>query len=177
MKSASPPRIVGIEAARAGPRAADHNRIEEPTMAKVRSWVGLDVHARSVLAVTFDGESGELRSRRQSATTSEVVEFCCSPPRPTRVAYEARPTGCRPAPSTADGSARRHAPIRPRTDNPPGGRGPKRASRTGRPCADAGPDGGNVGQEHLNPTVGTRSVFGGCPPLRASAGRRREARA
>ena len=32
-------------------------------MAKVRSWVGLDVHARSVLAVTIDGESGELRSR------------------------------------------------------------------------------------------------------------------
>jgi hypothetical protein len=27
-------------------------------MAKVRSWVGLDVHARSVLAVTIDGASG-----------------------------------------------------------------------------------------------------------------------
>ena len=36
-------------------------------MAKVRSWVGLDVHARSVLAVTIDGESGELRSRQQLA--------------------------------------------------------------------------------------------------------------
>ena len=35
-------------------------------MAKVRSWVGLDVHARSVLAVSIDGESGELRSRRLS---------------------------------------------------------------------------------------------------------------
>jgi hypothetical protein len=29
-------------------------------MANVRSWVGLDVHARSVLAVMIDGESGEL---------------------------------------------------------------------------------------------------------------------
>ena len=28
-------------------------------MAKVRTWVGLDVHARSVLAVSIDGESGE----------------------------------------------------------------------------------------------------------------------
>ena len=37
-------------------------------MAKVRSWVGLDVHARSVLAVTIDGESGELRSRRLSGS-------------------------------------------------------------------------------------------------------------
>ena len=62
-------------------------------MAKVRSWVGLDVHARSVLAVMIDGESGELRSRRLSGMTSEVVEFCCSLPGPTRAAYEAGPTG------------------------------------------------------------------------------------
>jgi transposase len=62
-------------------------------MAKVRSWVGLDVHARSVLAVMIDGESGELRSRRLSGTTSEVVEFCGSLPGPTRAAYEAGPTG------------------------------------------------------------------------------------
>jgi transposase len=62
-------------------------------MTKVRSWVGLDVHARSVLAVTIDGESGELCSRRLSGSTSEVVEFCCSLPGPTRVAYEAGPTG------------------------------------------------------------------------------------
>lgn len=44
------------------PRGA-HNPIQEPTMAKVRSWVGLDVHARWVLAVTIDGEPGELGSR------------------------------------------------------------------------------------------------------------------
>ncbi len=62
-------------------------------MAKVRSWAGLDVHARSVLAVTIDGESGELCSRRLSGVTSEVVEFCSSLPGPTRVAYEAGPTG------------------------------------------------------------------------------------
>jgi hypothetical protein len=49
-------------------------------MAKVRSWVGLDVHARSVLAVTIDGESGELGTRRLSGATSEVVEFCCRCP-------------------------------------------------------------------------------------------------
>jgi transposase len=62
-------------------------------MAKVRSWVGLDVHARSVLAVTIDGESGELSSRRLSGITAEVVEYCGSLPGPTRVAYEAGPTG------------------------------------------------------------------------------------
>jgi transposase len=62
-------------------------------MAQVRSWAGLDVHARKVIAVTVDGESGELRMQRLSGKTSEVVEFCCSLPGPTRVAYEAGPTG------------------------------------------------------------------------------------
>ena len=61
-------------------------------MAKVRSWVGLDVHVRSVLAVSIDGESGELSSRRLSGITADVVEFCSSLPGPTRVAYEAGPT-------------------------------------------------------------------------------------
>jgi transposase len=62
-------------------------------MAKVRSWAGLDVHARSVLAVTLDAESGELRSRRLPGETAGVVEFCAGLPGPTRVAYEAGPTG------------------------------------------------------------------------------------
>jgi len=62
-------------------------------MAKVRSWVGLDVHARSVVASIIDGESGELITRRLSGVTSDVVEFCRSLPGPVRVAYEAGPTG------------------------------------------------------------------------------------
>jgi len=44
-------------------------------MAKVRSWAGLDVHARSVLAVTLDSESGELCSRRLPGESAKVVEF------------------------------------------------------------------------------------------------------
>jgi transposase len=62
-------------------------------MAQVRSWAGLDVHARSVLAVTVDALSGEIPSRRLPGTASEVVEFCASLPGPTGVAYEAGPTG------------------------------------------------------------------------------------
>jgi transposase len=62
-------------------------------MAKVRSWAGLDVHARSVLAASMDSGTGELRVRRLSGETSEVVDFCASLPGPTRVAYEAGPTG------------------------------------------------------------------------------------
>jgi transposase len=62
-------------------------------MAKVRSWAGLDVHARSVLAVTMNAETGELRSTRLAGETAKVVEFCGGLPGPTRVAYEAGPTG------------------------------------------------------------------------------------
>jgi transposase len=62
-------------------------------MAKVRSWAGLDVHARSVLAASMDSGTGELRVRKLSGETSEVVDFCASLPGPTRVAYEAGLTG------------------------------------------------------------------------------------
>jgi transposase len=70
-----------------------HNRIEEPTVAKVVSWAGLDVHAASVVAAVVDGESGELRVRRVSGETAEVVAFCAGLAGPVRVAYEAGPTG------------------------------------------------------------------------------------
>jgi transposase len=62
-------------------------------MAQVRSWAGLDVHARSVLAVTMDAQSGEIRTCRLAGETGKVVEFCAGLPGPVRVAYEAGPTG------------------------------------------------------------------------------------
>ncbi len=62
-------------------------------MAQVRSWAGLDVHRASVVAATMDRVSGELRTRRLPGVTSEVVAFCAGLPGPTKVAYEAGPTG------------------------------------------------------------------------------------
>jgi len=62
-------------------------------MAQVRSWVGLDVHRASVVAATMDSGTGETRVRRLAGETSEVVAFCAALPGPTRVAYEAGPTG------------------------------------------------------------------------------------
>jgi transposase len=62
-------------------------------VAQVRSWVGLDVHARTVVAAVVDGETGELVVRRLSGETAEVVGFCCGLPGPVRVAYEAGPSG------------------------------------------------------------------------------------
>ena len=66
----------------AGPRP-DRRK---PTLAQVRSWAGLDVHARSVVAVTVDGVSSELRSRRLPGETSKVVGFCAGLPGTTKVA-------------------------------------------------------------------------------------------
>jgi transposase len=57
------------------------------------SWVGLDVHARSVVASVLDGVSGEVRTLRVSSKSEETVGWLRSLPRPVRVVYEAGPTG------------------------------------------------------------------------------------
>jgi transposase len=57
------------------------------------SWVGLDVHARSVIAGVLDGQSGELRSGRAPTQAAETVAWLQQLPWPVRVAYEAGPTG------------------------------------------------------------------------------------
>jgi transposase len=60
---------------------------------KVRTWVGLDVHAARVVACVVDAESGEMAMHRVLGRTCEVVAFCGGLPEPVRVAYEAGPTG------------------------------------------------------------------------------------
>lgn len=62
-------------------------------MTKVRTWVGLDVHAAKTVACVVDAESGEMTMRRLPGQTGEVVAFCAALPGPARVAYEAGPTG------------------------------------------------------------------------------------
>ena len=42
-------------------------------MAKVRSWVGLDVHAVKVIACAVDAESGEMTVHRMAAETSATT--------------------------------------------------------------------------------------------------------
>ena len=62
-------------------------------MTKVRTWVGLDVHAARVVACVVDAESGEMTVHRLPGDTAGVVAFCAALPGPTRVSYEAGPTG------------------------------------------------------------------------------------
>jgi transposase len=60
---------------------------------KVRTWVGLDVHASKVVACVVDAESGEMTVRQLPGETAAAVAFCAGLPAPARVAYEAGPTG------------------------------------------------------------------------------------
>jgi hypothetical protein len=70
-----------------------HGRSAHPWRRFAVGLAGLDVHARSVLAVTLDAHSDELRSQRLPGETAKVVEFLSCLPGPTRAAYEAGPTG------------------------------------------------------------------------------------
>jgi transposase len=69
---------------------------EAPVLVE-RTCVGLDVHARSVVACAIDVEAGEIRTLRvspkQRAKTEGIVAGVGSLPGPVAVAYEAGPTG------------------------------------------------------------------------------------
>ena len=58
-----------------------------------RTSVGLDVHARSIVAGVLDTVTGELWSRRLPPATEAVLSWVGSLPGPVAVAYEAGPTG------------------------------------------------------------------------------------
>jgi len=64
-----------------------------PTMAQVRTFVGLDVHVGATVVAVLDVASGELRRQRLSGKASEVVAFVGGLEGPVRATYEAGPTG------------------------------------------------------------------------------------
>ena len=58
-----------------------------------RTSVGLDVHARSVVACGIDGETGEVFERRLTPQHGEILAWIRNLPTPVAVTYEAGPTG------------------------------------------------------------------------------------
>jgi hypothetical protein len=58
-----------------------------------RTSVGLDVHARSVVACGLDGRTGELFDRRLTPDHQDIVSWLRALPGPVAVTYEAGPTG------------------------------------------------------------------------------------
>ena len=62
-------------------------------MITYRSFVGLDVHARTIVACALDDHTGELVRHRLGYDLAEVVSWVSSLPGPQQVVYEAGPTG------------------------------------------------------------------------------------
>ena len=62
-------------------------------MGAQRTSVGLDVHARSVVACGLDGQTGELFERRLTPAPGDVLGWLRGLPGPVAVVYEAGPTG------------------------------------------------------------------------------------
>ena len=58
-----------------------------------RTSVGLDVHARSVVAAAIDGVTGELIQSRLTPSHDQIRSWLGDLPGPVAVAYEAGPTG------------------------------------------------------------------------------------
>jgi transposase len=58
-----------------------------------RTSVGLDVHARSVVACGIDGETGQVFARRLTPQHGEILAWIRNLPTPVTVTYEAGPTG------------------------------------------------------------------------------------
>lgn len=58
-----------------------------------RTSVGLDVHARSVVAAAIDGVTGELIQSRLTPSHEHIRSWLRDLPGPVAVAYEAGPTG------------------------------------------------------------------------------------
>jgi transposase len=57
------------------------------------TWVGLDVHARSVLGCAIDESAAEIRLQRIGAHTEQIVAWVLAQPAPVVACYEAGPTG------------------------------------------------------------------------------------
>ena len=58
-----------------------------------RTSVGLDVHARSVVAAAIDGVTGELVQARLTPSAEHIRTWVQALPGPVAVSYEAGPTG------------------------------------------------------------------------------------
>ncbi|TGD27636.1 transposase [Brevibacterium sp. S22] len=58
-----------------------------------RTTIGLDVHARSVVAAALDTHTGELVTRTLTPDSTDITNFINHQPQPAAAVYEAGPTG------------------------------------------------------------------------------------
>ncbi len=58
-----------------------------------RTFVGLDVHARSVTGHALDADTGEIWQRKLTPDPADVLGWVSTLPGPVKVGYQAGPTG------------------------------------------------------------------------------------
>jgi transposase len=87
-----------------------------------RTTVGLDVHARSVVAEAVDWSTGQLFSRRLVPDDGEVLGWVATLPGPVAVTYEAGPTGFGLARAFAAAGIRCAVVAPSKLERPPGDR-------------------------------------------------------
>src|SRR5665809_29123 len=76
-----------------GPPARPIRQLWEAPVFTERTSVGLDVHARSVVAAAIDGVTGELFRSRLTPSFDHALSWLAGLPGPVAVVYEAGPTG------------------------------------------------------------------------------------
>ena len=85
-----------------------------------RTWVGLDVHARSVVGCAIDDEACEIRTQRVAPQTDAIVAWVLALPGPVAVTYEAGPTGFGLARALAAAGVRCEVVAPSKLERPPG---------------------------------------------------------
>ena len=91
-------------------------------MSNERTTVGLDVHARSVVAEAVDWVSGQVFSQRLVPTNDVVLAWAAGLPGPVAVTYEAGPTGFGLARAFAAAGVRCEVVAPSKLERPPGDR-------------------------------------------------------
>ena len=84
--------------------------------------VGLDVHARSVVAEAIDWRTGQAFSKRLVPANEEVLAWVATLPGPVAVTYEAGPTGFGLARAFAAAGIRCEVMAPSKMERPPGDR-------------------------------------------------------
>jgi len=91
-------------------------------MSDERTTVGLDVHARSVVAEAVDWQTGQVFSRRLVPDNQELLAWVVTLPGPVAVTYEAGPTGFGLARAFAAAGVRCLVVAPSKLERPPGDR-------------------------------------------------------
>jgi transposase len=87
-----------------------------------RTTVGLDVHARSIVAEAVDWQTGQVFSRRLVPDNQELLAWVATLPGPVAVTYEAGPTGFGLARAFAAAGVRCVVVAPSKLERPPGDR-------------------------------------------------------